>query len=86
MLMLLSLTLLQQAQELRVMSNGMWGGEARGSMLAIQLTIDAAPNEAHDVLGQGACIATSISANVVVRELCWNSVGNRGPEVGAGSA
>ncbi len=58
LLMLLSLALLQHAQELRVLSDGVWCVDFRWSLLAIQLAVDAAPYEAHDVLRQGACRST----------------------------
>lgn len=57
LLMLLSLALLQHTQELRVLSDGVWCVNFRWSLFAIQLASDAAPDEAHDVLRQGACRA-----------------------------
>lgn len=83
MLVLLPITLLQQAQQLRVMSNGMGRGEACGSILAVQLTVDAAPDKAHDVLGQGACIAISISASVVGQGDDLEKIRNKGQKMGA---
>lgn len=58
MLMLLAFALLQQTQQLRVMSNGMGRVKVRGSLFAVQLTIDAAPYKAHDVLGERTCMAS----------------------------
>ena len=58
LLMLGSFSLLQRAQELRVVSDGMRRVEVWWCILAVQLAVDAAPDEAHDVLGQGACTAS----------------------------
>ena len=55
LLVLLSFTLLQHIQQLRVLSDGMRRVELRRSMLAVQLATDAAPHKAHDVLCQSAC-------------------------------
>lgn len=58
LLMLLSFALLQHTQQLRVLSDGMWCVNFRRSLLAIQPATDAAPNKAHDVLCQGACVSS----------------------------
>ena len=69
MLTLLPFTLLQQAQKLRVMSDGMGRGEAQGGRFAEQLAIYAAPDKPHDVLSQGTCMPKKhgVSARVSIR-------------------
>jgi len=65
LLMLLSLALLQQTQQLRVLSDGVWCVEFRWSLLAIQPATDATPNKAHDVLRQSACMSSPAASRLL---------------------
>lgn len=73
LLMLLSLARLQHTQQLRVLSDGVWCVEFRWSLLAIQLATDAAPDEAHDVLRQGACRSSAICNLLNAMQTCFIS-------------